>query len=60
MMLEGCREGRHKDCKRKLEKTYFEGKKYVRTGEFYICKCDKRGCPCFVKATERKTQRRKK
>ena len=62
-MLEGCREGRHNDCKRTLSKTYWDerSKKFLTIeGEEYVCKCSKRGCACFAKANERKTQRRKK
>lgn len=60
-MLEGCREGKHKECKQTLEKTYFDPKgKIVWTDEFYECKCDKRGCECFVKANERKKKTRKR
>jgi hypothetical protein len=62
MMLEGCREGRHKECKQTLSKTYWDerSKKFVVTDEVYECKCDKRGCPCFVKAAERNKKPRKR
>jgi len=61
MMLEGCREGRHKECKQTLQKGVFDPKnKWVLLDEFYVCKCSKRGCPCFVKATERNKKVRKR
>lgn len=61
MMLEGCRENRHKECKQKLQKMYFDAKnKIVWLDEYTVCQCTKRGCPCFVKASERtKTKKRK-
>lgn len=60
MMLEGCRDGKHNQCKQTLQKSYFQGNKYILLDEFYECKCSKRGCPCFVKATERNKKPRKR
>ena len=62
MKLEGCRLGKHKDCKREMQKLYFDEKtgKPVYKDEFIYCKCDKRGCECFVNAAERKKVERKR
>lgn len=62
MMLEGCREGRHDECKQSLTATFYDerSKSFIATGVTYECKCAKRGCPCFVKASERKAKTRKR
>lgn len=61
MKLEGCRNNKHKECKQQLQKFYFGPKnQLVWMDEYTYCKCDKRGCDCFVKAADRKKKQRKR
>lgn len=56
-----CSAGQHDLCPREYDLMYIDPKgKVVYTGEKRICQCDKRGCPCFVKKTDRKTTKRRR
>lgn len=60
-MLEGCRMGKHDECKRESQKLFFDTKnKLVWLDEFNYCQCSKRGCKCFVKASERTKKKKRK
>lgn len=53
--------GNHNECKQQLQKLFFDNKnKVVWLDEYTVCKCTKRGCPCFVKASERNKKPRKR
>lgn len=61
MMLQGCREGKHSECERSMQRMYFGPKnKIIWLDEYLNCQCSKRGCECFVKATERNKKTRKR